>query len=316
MLLVCLSAGGVVPCSVFAEKELRYDPEKGIIFVDKDEISKAADGKSPEKPAHLPIRQKKVTPQSNSDLHVGRKKDPPDLYFKSGLEYYKNSDFNNALKNFMHADSLEQSATYRLYAGKALRKLGREKEFIKEMFDILNNEPESDVADDALLELAVYYKIDNDYERSSQLFTRLIEQYPFGTDIATGEELGELAREQRRLMRAELINMLMTLGFSADDLSSALRKFQHDKALPESGTGDKVTVESLKSLHRESVTKSDKQNTHMQKMEHVKPWLYGAGVLGIINVLLFLLLLVKIDAQKKNIIELRKIIADLEVDKI
>jgi hypothetical protein len=109
-----------------AEKVLMYDEERGIIFVDK-ETGKPVDQPlvvpkpkqlqttpAAEQPAPAVTHAKQATGRgklskpmpaiAGSDIHTGRKKDPSEIYFESGIEYFKNKDFSNAIKNFEYAD--------------------------------------------------------------------------------------------------------------------------------------------------------------------------------------------------------------------
>jgi tetratricopeptide (TPR) repeat protein len=310
---------GIFLFAAFAEKELMYDPVKGIIFVDKkagSPFDTEAGGlhRSAEQLPHE--KKQKVRGKSSSDIHVGRKKDPPDLYFKSGLEYYKNNDFNNAYKNFKFADSLEHRAEYTLLIGKALRKLGMKREMIKVMYDVVTNEADSDVADDALLELALLYKADDDYEKATQLFTKITEVYPFGTEYTTGEELPEIAREQRRLMRAEMINLLTTMGFAGEDLQDGYRKFQKAKGLPVTEVGDMVTIKTLKEMHREYLQQEERRTANKQRIDRLTVWIYGAIAAGGFNLILLLFLFIKIRSYQQHISEMQKMISELDVKKI
>ncbi|MBN1758773.1 MAG: tetratricopeptide repeat protein [Chitinispirillaceae bacterium] len=319
VLLICNIAG-----VVSAEKELMYDPEKGIIFVEKGTAAPSG------KPAET-SRSQKLQPEnrsqqrtktasrrshSRSDLHIGRKKDPPELYFRSGLEYYKNGDFTNALKNFTFADSVHHRPEYRLWIGKTLRSLGRIDEMLKTMFTIIKNEPDCDVADDALFELGLHYKNVDDYDKATQLYSQLIEQYPFAMAYPTGEELREIAREQRRLMRAEMINILTILGYIDEDLPSSYRNFQEKNGLPVTGTGDRQTILAIKKQHREYLEQEERKVQKKQRFERYSVWLYGAIGIGTINILLLLLLLSKVKAHKRHITEMHKIISDLNVQKL
>jgi tetratricopeptide (TPR) repeat protein len=295
-----------------ADKKLMYDSEKGIIFVDeKDKPLQTIPRKQPVRRRRSPVKRKK-----KADIHVNREKDPPELYFKSGLEYFKNGDFNNALKNFTFADSVDPRPEYRLWIGKTQRSLGRINDMLRTMLDIINNEPDCDVADDALFELAVYYKVENDYERSSQLFTRLIEQYPFGLAFSTGEELMTIAREQRRLMRAEMINILTTLGYTGEDLPSKYKKFQKENKLEVTGKGDKKTVELIRSAHRASLEEEESKSRQQVKLSRYGKWLYIAMVTGGINVLLLTILFFRIRSRKQDLEEMKKDIALLDVKKL
>jgi len=299
-----------------AEKELMYDPEKGIIFIDKDEAAKEKIS-SNESAVPVPKKQKRVSShKKTSDIHYGRKKDPPELYFKSGLEYYKNKDYNNALKNFRFADSVEHHAEYSLWIGKTYRHLSRIKEMLKAMFTIIRDEPDSDVADDALFELALYYQMNDDYEKAEKLFTQLIEQYPFGLAYSSGDELREIAREQRRNMRAEMINVLSILGFIADDLPSSYLKFQKANKLPETGIGDVATISAIKKQHLEYQRKEEERVLKEQQFERYRVWIYVVVFGGAINSILLVVLLTRVRARKKHVEELQKIITDLDVAKL
>jgi tetratricopeptide (TPR) repeat protein len=297
-----------------AENELMYDPEKGIIFVEKGTASSPKTAR--DKQQSKKRSKKRNIHKSSSDIHIGRKKDPPKLYFKSGLEYYKNNDFSNAYKNFIFADSVDHQPEYRLWIGKTLRKLNKIDDMLKTMFNIIKEEPDCEVADDALLELALYYKMANDYEKATQLFTRLIEQYPFGLSFSTGEELREIAREQRRLMRAEMINILTTLGYIGEDLPTSYHNFQKANDLPVTETGNLQTVIAIKNLHKEYLKQQELKSRQQQQFERYHVWIYIMIAAGCINIVLLLMLLLKAKGRKKQLVELQKIVTDLDVNKL
>ncbi|MBN1579019.1 MAG: tetratricopeptide repeat protein [Chitinispirillaceae bacterium] len=304
----------------FAEKELRYDPEKGIIFVEKQSGAPTTPS-TPEEHERTPSKESiqrpaQTTRKGGSDIHVGRKKDPPELYFKSGLEYYKNNDFTNALKNFSFADSVDHRPEYRLWMGKTLRSLGRIDDMLKTMIDIIKNKPGCEVADDALFELALHYKLTDDYDKATELFSQLIEQYPFGQAYSTGEELREIAREQRRLMRAEMINLLTILGFIGEDLPTGYRNFQKVNKLPITEVGDQQTVRAIKEQHRRHVEKEEMKSTQKARLDRYQVWILGAIAAGALNTLLLLLLLSKIQARKRHLVELERIVIDLDAKKL
>jgi TolA-binding protein len=177
---------------LFADKGIIYDPERGIIFSKDPPVSdRPSEPKSiPEKKITRSVPDQSVSAVSPStrkeDLHINRKKDPPDVYFRSGLEYFSNGDFNNALKNFNYADSLSRSPLYKLWIAKALRRMEKHQQMIALLITITTDIDSSDVADDALLEMAIYYKSINDYEKSLQMLTRLIEQYPLVSPVPQG----------------------------------------------------------------------------------------------------------------------------------
>lgn len=322
-LVVLLLLSGAIRS--YAEKELIYDPEKGIIFVEKGSApattptsgrSTNRTASSSKKPATTQRKTAARRGKSSNDIHVGRHKDPPKLYFKSGLEYFKNSDFVNALKNFSYADSVAPKPEYTLWIGKTLRQLDRSGEMLKTMFDIIKNQPDSDVADDALFEIALYYQAQNDYEKASQLFTRMIEQYPFGLSYPSGEELRELARNERRRMRAEMINILTTIGFIGEDLPASYLIFQKAFQLPFSSVGDQVTINAIKEQHRLYLEKEQKKLDDETKIGRYRLWIYGAIGAGCLNVLLLLILTAKVRSRKKHLEELSSLISDLDIKKL
>jgi tetratricopeptide (TPR) repeat protein len=306
----------VGPGALFAEKELMYDPVKGIVFVEKG--SETAPAPTVERQVPMVVQTVRKTKKSDnpSDIHVGRKKDPPELYFKSGLEYFRNNDFASALKNFQFADSMEQKPEYRLWIGKTYRSMGQVDDMLKTMVDLIRTDPGCDVADDALFELALHYKLTDDYDKAALLYSQLIEQYPFGVAYSTGEELREIAREQRRLMRAEMINTLTTLGYVGEDLAASYRAFQKANDLPLTEIGDQRTVRAVKDLHRKYLEQEEKKANRKARFDRYSIWFYGAGIAGVINILLLLLLLSKIKARRRHIAELTKIVEELDVKKL
>lgn len=295
---------------LYAEKVIVYDPVKGIIFVDKNEAEKQ------KKNSHSSSVSQKQKKSSSVDLHMGRKKDPPELYFKSGLEYFQNNDYKNALKNFSYVDSVAPSPRYMLWKAKTYRQMGDFDKMLFIMQQIIENFPDSDVADDALFELALHYQKIDDYERASLLYTRLTEQYPFGLLFSTGEELREIAREQKKLMRAELINLLSILGFSGDELTASIRSFQKSNNQEITGNADQNTVQMIRTRHTEFLHEEQKQLLEQKNRERSARLLLGAAAVSLFTLGLLILLRLKINAKKQHIAELRKIITDLDLSKL
>ncbi|HEX7509780.1 MAG TPA: tetratricopeptide repeat protein, partial [Chitinivibrionales bacterium] len=127
---ICLLCIILALTRIYAEKVLIYDEEKGIMFVDKDKAGTASPGKKEPAAAKAPSawavpreRPRNFTNGKTVDgtIQRGRQKDPPEVYFESGLQYFKNGNFEDALKNFTHADSLDPQPRYMLWMGKTLR---------------------------------------------------------------------------------------------------------------------------------------------------------------------------------------------------
>jgi tetratricopeptide (TPR) repeat protein len=306
------------------QSEILYDPEKGIQFVDKKDSAKqdgslksllspkqkgelvgaAADGPAP----RLPV----VNPRESTDLHVGRKKDPPTLYFMSGLEYFKNGDYTNALNNFRYADSVGKKTVYRLWVGKAWRQLEKPEKMLSIMREILLKQPASAIADDALFEMAAYYQSIDDYDSATQLYTKLSELYPFGESFSTGERFIEVAREQRKMVRAEMNNMLAILGYTNELLEENYRQFQKNQRLKETGTGDRVTVIAIKKMHQKLLDREAQNEKVKEQARRYLLWAWIAGAGGILIVFLSFWLMAQLLAQKKQLAELSKNIAELD----
>ncbi|NLD99621.1 MAG: tetratricopeptide repeat protein [Fibrobacter sp.] len=294
-----------------AEKVLIYDPVKGIVLVEKN----SSEFKN--NPAIKKIkRTPPAAPYDKNNIHIGRQKDPPELYFKSGLEYYKNNDFKNALKNFMYSDSVDPKAEYMLWVGRAYRQQKNYNQMLFTFQQLIENYPTSDVADDALFEIALHYQNINDYELSSQLYTRLIEQYPFGLSYGTGEELREIAREQKKLMRAEMTTLLSILGFSSDDLSVSYKNFQRVYNLEQTGIADIKTVNTIKLTHKKFLENEELNALKEKNSRKFFLWSMITGSCILVNILFLLCLKSKINSRKKHLSELSKILKDLQLSKL
>lgn len=305
-------------------QELMYDPEKGIVVVDKNNKSNplvSHRDSSVSRPPSTQLSSKKspklqeVT-SDKPEILTGYKKDPPEVYYHSGLEYYKNGDFRNALKNFIHANYAGDSVAYRLWIGKTYRQLGITDSMISVLESIADNNPESDVADDALFELGHYYQQNDNYEKASQYYTQLVELYPFGVSYTTGEELREICREQKKLMRAEMINIVTMLGYLGEDQPSTLSRFQKDNHLEITGTMDQATVRAAKSMRNELIEKEQRNSNRDQDARKYLSYSIIAGSIGLLNCFLLLILRIKLQNRKKQISELFATLNDLDTKKI
>ncbi len=305
---------------LFSQQGINYDPEKGIIFSDDNsakhvpEPEKNVESKKKHVPRQQPSIAKPVS--KNNTIHLNRKKDPPETYYKSGLEYFKNEDFPNALKNFSHADSFASLPLYKLWKAKTLRRLGNIPAMFRLLNEIATKYDNSDIADDALLELAVYYKSSNDYEKALETLTKLIEQYPFGISSATGEELTSIARDQRRLIRQEMINSLAIIGYQVEDLASAYREFQQNNRLKITGTGNVQTVSLIKKLHEQLLQKQDEESEKTRELAKYQ-WIMVVCCAVLFSTLILLIILrLNINSRKKHLLELKCILLELDTGKL
>ena len=297
--------------SVRAEKVLIYDEEKGIIFIEKGDIGKKpAKTAEPILPAPAPVIPKKATPVHHQ-TYQPKPKDPPELYFKSGLEYFKESDFANALRNFMYADSVDPKPEYALWVGKTQRQLGRPDKMLLIMQQILKTFPESEIADDALFEIAFYHQTQNDYDTAIALYTQLAEQYPFGKSYSNGELFRDIAQEQRKAMRAEMVSTLALLGFQDDDLDNLYTAFQKKYKLPQTGKGDRTTVTTIKAKHQEFLANESKQADQAQNARRATRFVIILTVILSINLLLLAGQFAMLRSRRRQIISLQQLLSDL-----
>ena len=309
-----------------AQSELLYDPEKGIMFVDKKDSTKKNGTAKPlisfdrkggkEKEGETAAPQIPVMQAHDStDLHVGRKKDPPTLYFTSGLEYFKNGDYTNALQNFLYADSIGHNPVYRLYEGRTYRKLNKPAKMLAVLREIIEKKPECDVADDALFEMATFYQDSDDYETAAKLYTQLSEQYPFGESYVTGEKYIDVARDQRKMMLAEISNKLAILGYTDENLDANYRAFQRNNRLPETGTGDQKTIKSIKLVYRNLLDREQKNAKIKEQAKQYLLYAGFAGVLGLVNILVLLSALIRTGGRSKQIDDLAETLRELDIKK-
>jgi tetratricopeptide (TPR) repeat protein len=312
--------------SVFAEKMLIYDEEKGIIFSDgkpepappPHESPKGAESQKKERPAII----ERHRPQPVSDgktidgsIQRGRHKDPPEVYFQSGLQYFKSNNFEDALKNFTHADSLDPQPRYVLWMGKTLRQQQKFDQLLFLMNRIVTTYPESDVADDALFEIAFCYQANDDYDKAINAYTKLSEQYPFGTSYSNGESFRELAHKQCQLMRADMVSSLKLLGFEGDDLESLYRAFQKSRGLAVSGLGDAQTVRAIKAAYDDSLSKETARSLRQARMDKYRSAALALLAVLFINVVVMIMLNRKISNRRRHVVSLNQVLSDLSRDK-
>lgn len=310
----------VVAFCVRAEKILIYDEEKGIIFVDKDSAAAKKTIKKPQPQEEAVVRSrpkpKKATgitrARGPDEIHANRKKDPPELYFKSALEYYKNNDFQNALKNFKHAAERDIKPEYLLWLGKTYRQLNKKIQMFTIMERILKDYSESDIADDALFEMAFYYQINDDYQKATETYRQLIEQYPFGLSYSSGDEFLDVAREQMRRMRGEMMSALKLLGIKGEELSDAYKQFQKIQSFSITGVGTAETVKAIKQKYSKKLKEDEKIAASAKRMHQSSKYVLIAGLVLFLNFILIIVARSKIVQNRKHLVELRGMLLDLQ----
>ena len=303
---------------VFSEKVLVYDEEKGILFIDKDSLNtkkknrekKQSSKKS--KSSIFSVQKKKSADQKDPDIHADRKKDPPELYFKSGIEYYKNEDYENSLKNFNYAYEKDVKPEYLLWIGKAYRQLNNLDQMFRIMKDIVKKYPESDVADDALFEMAFSYQKDNNYHEAIETYVRVIEQYPFGVSYSNGVKFIELAQKQIRIMRGEIKSALTLLGYTEDNLENGYSTFQKINNIPVTGKGDSETIRAIKKVYAEKLKEDESNKQTIYRFHNDLQWIFITGIFLFVIILVNLSFRIKINHYQEQLSMAKDLFSDLK----
>lgn len=306
--------------SAFAEKVLIYDEEKGIIFVDPKEKSKSTSKTPNKKKKTTPVKRststkKVVKPTAKTDLHLNRKKDPPDLYFKSGLKYYQNGNFTDALKNFKHASDKSLKPEYLLWIGKTYRKLHRYDQMQIIMKRIVKDYSDSDVADDALFEMAFYHQTNNRYSKAMVLYKQLAEKYPFGLSYSNGDEFLEISRKERQRMRGEILSALPALGIKAETLEEGYSLFQKLNNLKVTSKGDSITVTLIRQQFNELSKNVESISKTRQSLRRNLRWVLATGFISLFFFILMTIIFLKLNRYRKEISLMTETLSDMRLVK-
>jgi len=306
----------VISANSYADKILVYDEEKGIVLVDKDSLILIKEKKKTEPVVEEKVVVKPREPAMASakgvgDIHAHRKKDPPGLYFKSALDYYKDGDYENALKNFKYVAELDLKPEYLLWIGKTYRQLDKTDQMFSTMERVLADYDESDVADDALFEIAFYYQRIGDYEQATGKYKQLIEQYPFGLSYSNREEFLEVARTQLRTMRGEMVSTLRLLGIEEEELSDAYTQFQKTNNLKVTGLGDAATIRAIKEAYKNKVAEEELKAASARKFRQGVKWTLIAGVIFVLNLAFAAFTRMKIIQNRKHVFVLHDMLSEI-----
>ncbi len=236
--------------------------------------------KAVERPVSVPIKTNSAVAEtgitravSPGDLHPDRPADPAKIYFESGVEYFKASDFSNALRNFTAASEKDTTPLYVLWVARAAGALGDTVLMHERLLHIVNNLSECDIADDALFDFPRHYETTGDFARADSLYSRLTEQYPFGLSQGTGDEYLSLSRERQRTMRGEMTSALKALGIRRDDFSEAVTAFQVREKIVQSGRLDRTTVLLVRQQLADRIGRESRVQEVLAAAGKDAPWL-------------------------------------------
>ena len=189
--------------------------------------------------------------------------------------------------------------------------MGKYEQQIFMMNRIITTYPESDVADDALFEIAFSYQANDDYDRAGKTYSRLAEQYPFGTSFSNGESFRDIAHKQVQLMRAEMTSTLKILGFSGDDEESLYTAFQKENGLPVTGRGTAATVKAIKTAYGKFSEKEAAKARHLDRVNKYRTMAFVLCGLLAVNALALFFLHGNIMAKRKHLATLYQTLSDL-----
>jgi tetratricopeptide (TPR) repeat protein len=307
-----LLAGLGLSTAARGEKVLIYDEDRGVISVEREELEKQKGevaSKAKARPPVPTVRDIRLW----HDFHVGRKKDPPELYFKSGLQYFRDHDYLNALKNFMYARDVEPLPKYHLWVGKTYRQLEQTEKMLSTMAAILKKFPESDVADDALFEVAFHYQKKDDYHTATEKYAELAEQYPFGVSFSSSQEFLQVSRQQRQVMRAEMVSALKMLGYKGKTPAEAYRQFQKAFDLEPHGELDQATVRAVKKEYERKLVLDAKLAAELARIRRSTIWVLVAAVALGLNLWFAMAIRSRVKQRKSQLANLESILTDLDV---
>ena len=238
------------------------------------------------------------------------------MYFESGLQYFKAGNYEDALRQFIHADSTDPQPVYSLWIGKTYRQLGKGDQVMFVMRRILSTYPDSAVAADALFEMGFYYQTSDDYARAAATYTQLTEQYPFAKSYSNGEEFRDVAKRLKQMMRSEMISTLKVLGYEGDEPDDLFRKFQNDKGLAATGAGDQVTVRAIKQAFREyQKAEARKAASKLRAAKYVR-WSAALCALCVLCSTVMVFARVSAANREKHLLMLSQSMADLDIRNI
>jgi tetratricopeptide (TPR) repeat protein len=311
---LALAGGAFVNAT--AEKVLMYDEEKGIIFLDKDapeETPSHPTAPRPEAVEKVIIKKSSsISRDVDTSLIRGKKKDPSEAYFESGLQYFKAANYDEALRLFLYADSTDPQPKYSLWVGKTYRQLGKSDRHLFIMHKILDTAPESDVADDALFEIAFSFQVADDYDKAAKTYTQLSEQYPFGTSFSNGESFRDISKQQKLAMRSEIVTTLRLLGYNGTEIEDLVSSFQSTRGLSASGLCDQKTVRAIKAEYREFQKNEEMAAARRQRRAVFMKWAVGLCCFSVVAGVVMIGIRVSAASKKRQLAVLEQTLADLD----
>ncbi len=125
-----------------------------------------------------------------------------------------------------------------------------------------------------------------------------------------------MARDQRRLIRQEMINSLAILGYQKEDLPTAYRQFQKDNNLEITGTGTIETVSLIKHMNNIVLKNHEKEIEKTKQLERYQGFMLLILLLLFGTAISLFVLRMKINSRKKQLLELKHTLIELDTGKL
>jgi hypothetical protein len=146
----------------------------------------------------------------------------------------------------------------------------------------------------------------DDYEKATALYAQLAEQYPFAETYSTGEKSMDVANERRRFMRAEINNMLASLGHNDEEASVNLRNFQKGHRLIENGIPDRETVLAIRKAYERMVETERLRAIGVIQARRTLKLATGIGALGLLIILASVIQILRARSLQRHMLLIRE----------
>ncbi|MFP4522552.1 MAG: tetratricopeptide repeat protein [Fibrobacterota bacterium] len=250
-----------------AEKVMIFDENKGIIFIEKEKVNDYRSSKNSGE-------SKKTSTKALS----GKKNLNDKEYYKVGEEYWKDGEYDEALKLFRKAYRSKPLPRYYYWQARCLQE--KEQDGFKEMFlRIIKQNPDSDVADDALFMLGYEAELSRNYEEALEYYRNLIVKYPYGKSEVNHLDLPGMARSQISLIKSDVSRRLDLLNIRGNTMKEKAAIFRKKIGLPPaSGELDRKTVSLLIKYSERKEKETELLRVRQEKQSRLRK-IFGTGFL-------------------------------------
>ncbi len=256
-LRVCLLAVLLVSVFVFSEpvkKRMIFSEEGGIQWVDeKGNLIDPVKKKSTEIIIERKIVRTPVKPTLGNTLFQVEEN------YLSGQRLYVKQNYPKAMEYFERAYRLSLDPIYLYQVALCYLRLN-ELEKMKQSFkQILKQHPKSEIADDALWQLAQFEKGKRFYSRAIEYYRSLVNDYPRSRSLQGETNLSKEAQLEIVALEQEMRSYLQKMGFSGE-LTESIKQFQKQNGLKPFGLMDSATVSLAAELYKWKILEDEEEH--------------------------------------------------------